>query len=65
MDRCRRCGREAPPQVSEEFLTWEVLEDGETLVCEGCLTSEEHPLLVTETGDRWLLGGTGEVMPPT
>ena len=40
---CARCKREAPEQESDEFLTWEVIDEvGDVVVCEGCLTLAEE-----------------------
>jgi recombinational DNA repair protein (RecF pathway) len=41
--RCARCGRQAPPQDSDEFTTWEAFgEEGTEVICEECITPEEH-----------------------
>lgn len=39
--RCSRCGR----TIDREFDpvdSWEVIADGETLICEGCITGAEQ-----------------------
>jgi len=36
--RCADCGRKAPPEEnSDDFSSWDVLEDGESIICENWL----------------------------
>jgi hypothetical protein len=48
---CIRCGRDAPPVESDEYVAWEADEDG-YLICPGCLTGEEHRWMDEEDGER-------------
>jgi hypothetical protein len=38
---CSRCGR-VTSEMAKDFCEWEVEEDGETMICPGCLTSGEE-----------------------
>jgi hypothetical protein len=38
---CSRCGR-VTSEMAKDFCEWEVEEDGETMICPGCLTSDEE-----------------------
>lgn len=41
--RCARCLRtETPPQDSDAFMEWEVLEDGTKVICPDCVTPAEQ-----------------------
>jgi hypothetical protein len=45
-ERCARCGREAPSQISDAFLEWEVIDsDGDRVICPGCITGIEQQLM--------------------
>jgi hypothetical protein len=40
---CARCKRQAPEETSDEFSTWEVIDElGDEIVCEGCLLLVEE-----------------------
>jgi hypothetical protein len=41
-DHCVRCGRPVPDLDDDEYVTWEVTEDGERMICPGCMTREEY-----------------------
>lgn len=39
---CSRCKRDAPPYDDDDFVYWEPSEDGELLICPGCMTAIEE-----------------------
>jgi hypothetical protein len=49
MIKCARCGRQVE-QFSREFITWES-PDGQSWVCEGCLTRSERQTLDADHAD--------------
>jgi hypothetical protein len=42
VQRCARCRRLAPHQLSAAFLEWEALDEEGAVVCPDCLTPEEQ-----------------------
>lgn len=56
---CQRCRREAPASDGYDYLGWEATDDGEGIICPGCLTLGEETaieadntaVLETLTGD--------------
>jgi hypothetical protein len=41
-ERCSRCRRLAPSPDAVEYLEWEAADDGEAMICPGCLTGGEE-----------------------
>lgn len=39
---CARCRRPAPAETSAEYLHWEAVGDGSTMICPGCITGAEE-----------------------
>lgn len=59
---CARCGREAPPQESDHFGEWEALDDGDAVVCPGCITPAEQQAIDEE---MMTLGDTTPLEDPS
>ena len=60
---CARCHRPVPDQVSDEFLSWETLDEtGEQLICPRCLTPRQERAVAGE-GDT--TGETAAAVAPS
>jgi hypothetical protein len=42
VERCKRCLRLAPPWESSEYTDWEAIDDGQAVICPGCVTGQEQ-----------------------
>jgi len=60
---CARCHRPVPDQVSDEFLSWETLDEtGEQLICPRCLTPGQERAVA---GDGDATGETAAAVAPS
>jgi hypothetical protein len=60
---CARCHRPVPDQVSDEFLSWEALDEtGEQLICPRCLTPSQERAVA---GDGHATGETAAGIAPS